>query len=123
MADLKPLIAYLIDQVRDQEGTLNKTALVKLVYLVEAGRTLIARVPGRPERKHFPKDDFHLDLVSGSCTCPAGQVTHTMVLAGKRTDAAGRVHRLRPSSSTGPNVGHVHCALNASQLKAGRGGG
>ena len=35
MADLKPLIAYLIDQVRDQEGTLNKTALVKLVYLVE----------------------------------------------------------------------------------------
>ena len=35
MADLKPLIAYLIDQVRDQEGALNKTALVKLVYLVE----------------------------------------------------------------------------------------
>ena len=35
MADLKPLIAYLIDQVRDQEGTLNKTALVKLIYLVE----------------------------------------------------------------------------------------
>ena len=37
MADLKPLIAYLIDQVRDQGGTLNKTALVKLVYLVEVG--------------------------------------------------------------------------------------
>ena len=35
MADLKPLIAYLIDQVGDQEGTLNKTALVKLVYLVD----------------------------------------------------------------------------------------
>jgi hypothetical protein len=35
MADLKPLIAYLIDQVRDQEGTLSKTALVKLVYLVD----------------------------------------------------------------------------------------
>ena len=35
MPDLKPLIAYLIDQVRDQEGTLNKTALVKLVYLVD----------------------------------------------------------------------------------------
>ena len=35
MADIKPLIAYLIDQVRDQGGTLNKTALVKLVYLVE----------------------------------------------------------------------------------------
>ena len=35
MADFKPLIAYLIDQVRDQDGTLNKTALVKLVYLVD----------------------------------------------------------------------------------------
>ena len=35
MADLKPLIAYLVDQVKDQWGTPNKTALVKLVYLVD----------------------------------------------------------------------------------------
>ena len=28
----------------------------------DAGRTLIARVPGRPNRKHFPKDDFRIDL-------------------------------------------------------------
>ena len=55
----------------------------------EAGRQLVARVPGRPDRKHFPKDDFHLDLAAGSCTCPAGQVTRTVVSAGKRTDAAG----------------------------------
>ena len=61
----------------------------------EAGRQLVARVPGRPDRQHFPKDDFHLDLASGSCTCPAGQVTRTVVSAGKRTDAAGRVHRLQ----------------------------
>ena len=61
----------------------------------EARRQLVARVPGRPDRKHFPKDDFHLDLAAGSCTCPAGQVTRTMVSAGKRTDAAGRVHRLQ----------------------------
>ena len=61
----------------------------------EAGRQLVARVPGRPDRKHFPKDDFHLDLAAGSCTCPAGQVTRTMVSAGQRTDAAGRVHRLQ----------------------------
>ena len=50
-------------------------------------------VPGRPDRKHFPKDDFVIDLAAGSCTCPAGQVTHTIVPAGKRTDAAGRVYR------------------------------
>ena len=61
----------------------------------DAGRTLIARAPGRPDRKHFPKDDFVIDLAAGSCTCPAGQVTHTIVPAGKRTNRAGRVHRLQ----------------------------
>ena len=61
----------------------------------DAGRTLIARVPGRPDRKRFPKDDFVIDLSAGSCTCPAGQVTHTIVPAGKRTNRAGRVHRLQ----------------------------
>ena len=61
----------------------------------DAGRTLIARVPGRPNRTHFPKEDFVIDLAAGSCTCPAGQVTHTTVPAGKRTDGTGRVHRLR----------------------------
>ena len=60
----------------------------------EAGRQLVAKVPGRPNRSHFPKDDFHLDLAAGSCTCPAGQVTRTIVPAGKRTDRTGRVHRL-----------------------------
>ena len=49
----------------------------------DAGRTLIARVPGRPNRTHFPKEDFHIDLEAGSCTCPAGQVTRTMVPAGQ----------------------------------------
>ena len=61
----------------------------------DAGRTLVARVPGRPNRQRFPKDDFVIDLVAASCTCPAGQVTHTIVPAGRRTDAAGRVHRLQ----------------------------
>ena len=49
----------------------------------DAGRQLVAKVPGRPNRKHFPKHDFHLDLALGSCTCPAGQVTHTIVPAGE----------------------------------------
>ena len=61
----------------------------------DVGRKLVARVPGRPDRKHFPKDDFVIDLAAGSCTCPAGQVTHTIVPSGKRTDGTGRVHHLR----------------------------
>ena len=61
----------------------------------DAGRRLVAKAPGRPDRKHFPKNDFQLDLAAGSCTCPAGQVTRTIVPAGKRTDGAGRVYRLQ----------------------------
>ena len=60
----------------------------------DAGRTLIARAPGRPNRTHFPKEDFHIDLESGSCTCPAGQVTRTMAPAGRRTGQTGRTYRL-----------------------------
>ena len=62
---------------------------------VDAGRKLVARVPGRPNRKHFPKEDFVIDLMAGSCTCPAGQVTRAIVPAGKRTDGTGTTHRLR----------------------------
>ena len=60
----------------------------------DAGRTLIARVPGRPNRSHFPKEDFRIELESGSCICPAGQVTRTIVPAGRRTDQTGRTYRL-----------------------------
>ena len=60
----------------------------------DAGRQLVAKVPGRPNRSHFPKHDFHLDLAAGSCTCPAGRVTRTIVPAGKRTDRTGRTYRL-----------------------------
>ena len=61
----------------------------------DAERRLVARVPGRPNRSHFPKHDFHLDLAAGSCTCPAGQVTGAIVPAGKRTDGTGRTYRLQ----------------------------
>ena len=78
MADLKPLIAYLIDQVRDQEGTLSKTALVKLVYLVEVEywRRYGESVTGLEWRFHHygpycaeldrEIDDNHLFQVHGS---------------------------------------------------------
>jgi hypothetical protein len=42
----------------------------------DAGRTLIARVPKRPNKAYFPKEDFKIDLEAGTCTCPAGVVTH-----------------------------------------------
>ena len=32
----------------------------------DAGRTLIAKVPKRPARSHFPKEDFQIDLTAGT---------------------------------------------------------
>ena len=61
----------------------------------DAGRTLIARVPGHPNRSHFPKEDFRIDLESGSCTGPAGQVARRMAPAGRRTGQTGRTYRLQ----------------------------
>jgi len=50
----------------------------------QAGRKLIARVPRRPNRGFFPKEDFAIDLQAMTCTCPAGQLTDTLVSAGRR---------------------------------------
>ena len=61
----------------------------------DAGRTLIARVPGRPDKAHFPKEDFLIDLDEGTCTCSAGQVTRSIRSSGTRTGPTGRVHRMQ----------------------------
>ncbi len=88
----------LVEQSEASTGSVVEEAMGDAAYgdggtrqtFAEAGRRLVAKVPGRPNRSHFPKHDFHLDLAAGSCTCPAGQVTHTIVPAGKRTDGTGR---------------------------------
>ena len=93
----------LVEQSEASTGSVVEEAMGDVAYgdggtrqtFAEAGRQLVAKVPGRPNRKHFPKDDFHLDLAAGSCTCPAGPVTRTIVPAGKRTDRTGRTYRLQ----------------------------
>ena len=85
----------------------------------DAGRRLVAKVPGRPNRKHFPKNDFHLDLAAGSCTCPAGQVTHAIVPAGCGLVAPVVSTDCRPSSTGRFMFRYVHCAPRRSRPKAG----
>ena len=50
----------------------------------DAGRTLIAKVPARPDKAHFPKEDFHIDLEAATCTCPAGQTTQSLRVLNHR---------------------------------------
>ena len=61
----------------------------------DAGRTLIAKLPRRPDSKRFPKEDFEIDLELGTCTCPAGHTTWKLYRMGTRTDRTGRTHQLR----------------------------
>ena len=60
----------------------------------DAGRTLIAKLPRRPDSKRFPKEDFEIDLESGACTCPAGHTTsklYRMGTHGRAPSGASRV--------------------------------
>ena len=87
----------------------------------DAGRTLIARVPGRPNRSHFPKEDFHIDLEAGTCTCPAGNLTGRIRPLGTRTAATGRTHRLKAFQFDGAVCGV--CPLRPQCVAAAQGTG
>ncbi len=78
--------------------------------------TAVAVLPDRPDRQCFPKDDFVIDLAEGSCTCPAGQATHNIVPAGRRTDGMGRVHRLRAFQFDGSEC--MSCPLRSQCISA-----
>jgi hypothetical protein len=88
---------------------------------VDAGRTLIAKVPGRPDKAHFPKEDFKIDLIAGTCTCPAGQVTRRMSAVTTRTDSSGRRHRAQGFYFHGATC--RKCQLRAACVAAGKGRG
>ena len=114
----------LVEQSEVSTGSVVEEAMGDAAYgdggtrqtFAEAGRRLVAKVPGRPNRKHFPKNDFHLDLAAGSCAGPAGQVTHAIVPAGKRTDRAGRVYRLQAFQFDGAVCGV--CPLRSQRIAA-----
>ena len=57
---------------------------------VDAGRKLIARVPGRPNRSHFPKEDFTIDAEARTCRCPAGHESRTVKRRGMRKTQNGK---------------------------------
>lgn len=80
----------LVEQSEASTGSVVEEAMGDAAYrdggtrqtFADAGRRLVAKAPGRPNRQHFPKHDFHLDPAAGSCTFPAGQVTRAGGKAG-----------------------------------------
>ena len=87
----------------------------------EAGRNLIAKLPRRPERKYFPKEDFEIDLESGTCACPAGHTTSKVYRIGSRRDRTGRLHRKRGFRFDAAVCGA--CPLRERCVSAGEGKG
>ena len=86
-----------------------------------AGRNLIAKLPRRPERKRFPKEDFKIDLESGTCTCPAGHTTGKVYRIGSRRDRTGRLHGMRGFRFDAALCGA--CPLRELCVSAGEGKG
>ena len=81
----------------------------------------MARVPGRPNTKHFPKDDFFIHLAQGSCTCPAGQVTRHLVPMTTRTGLTDRTHKLEGFRFDGAICGACLLRPQCTDAKAGLG--
>lgn len=95
-------VLELVKQSEENTGIPVETTIGDAAYgdgatrqaFVDAGRTLVAKVPGRPEKAHFPKEDFHIDLEAGTCTCPSGRVTQVRRRLKSRSDGHGTYQQL-----------------------------
>lgn len=87
----------------------------------DAERALIAKVPGRPDKAYFPKEDFKIDLEAGTCTCPAGQVTRRLSNVTTRTDSSGQTYRTQGFRFHGATC--RKCELRSACVSAGKGKG
>jgi hypothetical protein len=87
----------------------------------QAGRELVAKVPKRPNRGLFPKEDFMIDLQSMTCTCPAGQVTDRLVSIGRTKPRSGEYKKGRAFQFDGAVCDA--CDLRAKCTRAGPGKG
>lgn len=71
-------VLELVEQSEENTGIEVEETIGDAVYgdggtrqaFADAGRTLIAKVPGHPNKVRFPKEDFHIDLEAGTCTWP-----------------------------------------------------
>ena len=88
--------------------------------IADAGRTLIFRVPGRPNRSHFPKEEFLTNPKAGTCTCLAGNVARRIRHSWNRTGPGGRTRQLNGFRFDGAVCGvcpqRLQCVAESSVL-------
>ena len=121
----------LVEQSEASTGSVVEEAMGDAAYgdggtrqtFADAGRRLVARVPGRPDRKHFPKMTFTLTWPRAVAPVRRGRLpTPSCRRESGRMAPVGSI-ACRLSSSTGRYVGPVRCGPSASRPKAGRDGG
>lgn len=87
----------------------------------DAGRTLIAPVPLYHRRGYFPKEAFDIDLDAMTCTCPTGQTTDKITLAGSWTDRRGVRHQKRAFQFDGAVCDACPLRKQCTRARPGRG--
>jgi len=87
----------------------------------DAHRTLIAKVPARPQKEHFAKEDFRIDLKANTCTCPAEVVTQVKQPLKSHPDGEGGWQR--PWGFVFPATACGVCALRPRCVASKRGKG
>jgi hypothetical protein len=87
----------------------------------DAGRKLVAKVPGRPNGAQIPKEDFRIDLESKTCTCPAGHECQTVEPIGRRKDRNGESQQWQAFKFDSEVCGA--CPLRTQCVMAGPGKG
>jgi hypothetical protein len=119
----------LVEQSEDNTGVKVEETIGDCAYgdgatrqaFAQAERTLVAKVPGRPDKAHFPKEDFHIDLEAGTCTCPAAKVTRRVITATTRIDHSGQACRVQGFHFHGATC--RKCQLRDVCVTAGNGKG
>lgn len=92
----------LVNQSEENTGVEVEVTIADAAYgdgatrqaFFDAGRDLVAKVPERPDKPFFPKEDFKIDLEADTCTCPAGVVTRELRQMHSRADGKGGWRRL-----------------------------
>jgi len=87
----------------------------------DADRTLIAKVPDRPDNPFFVREDFAIDPVAQTCICPAGQTCTTVVTLKSFTDQQGERQILQGLRFAATMC--AACPLRARCVRAGPGKG
>ncbi len=127
-ADSAPALG-LVEQSEENTGRQVEETIANCAFgdritrgeLEQAGRKLVAKVPKRPNRGFFPKEDLEIDLEAMIYACPAGQATDKLVNVSRTKPRTGEYEKGQAFQLDGAVCDA--CELRARCTRAGPGKG